>query len=152
MDFDMGVTQEEYAKAGSKFISGVAGAKKGDAFYRNIETGTLDWEKPGKTMKLMTTVTDGADKGHEEKISFGIEAESIWKGKDIYKAITGQDMPINAKSKRPYIPSSAVDGKAAVGLWVMVENTQESKATMPIYPKLTSILPKGYKVEAGVGI
>jgi hypothetical protein len=34
----------------------------------------------------------------------------------------------------------------------MVENTQESKATMPIYPKLTSILPKGYKVEAGVGI
>jgi len=96
-------------------------------------------------MKLMTTVTDGADKGHEEKISFGIEARSIWKGKDIYKAITGQDMPINAKSKRHYIPSGTIDGKAAVGMWVMVENTQESKATMPIYPKLTSIYRKGIK-------
>lgn len=152
-DFDIPVTQEEYEKAGSKFISvNMAGAKLGDAFYRNIETGTLDWDSPGKSMKLPTIVTDGPDKGHEEKISFGVLPDSIWKGKDIYKAITGKDMPINKTTKRPFIPDKALDGKEAVGMWVMVENKTATAATMPIYPKLSSIYPKGYKAEQGIGI
>jgi hypothetical protein len=152
MDFEIPVTQEEYEKAGSKFISGVGGAKLGDVFYRNIETGTLDWETAGSSMKLPTTIIDGVDKGHEEKISFGVKADSIWKAKDIFKAVTGKDMPLNAKTKRPYIPDKALDGKKAVGMWQMVENQTASKATMPIYPKLVSIMPAGFKADAGVGI
>ena len=150
-DFEMPVTAEEYAVAGSKFISGVGGAKKGDVFYRNIETGTLDWDTPGTSMKLPTTVVDGQDKGHEEKISFGVKSDSIWKAKDIYKSITGKDMPLNDK-KKPYIPNKSLDGKDAVGMWQMVENKTESAATMPIYPKLVSILPKGFKADAGIGV
>jgi hypothetical protein len=34
----------------------------------------------------------------------------------------------------------------------MVENKTESAATMPIYPKLVSILPKGFKADAGLGL
>jgi hypothetical protein len=151
-DFDIPVTQEEYNVAGSKFISGTTGAKKGDVFYRNIETGTLDWDTPGTSMKLPTTVIEGPDKGHEEKLSFGVKPDSIWKGKDIYKAITGENMPVNAKTKKMYIPDRKLDGKECVGMWQMVENKTDTAATMPIYPKLVSIFPKGYKAEGGIGI
>ena len=150
-DFELPITQEEYEKAGSKFISTPVGAKKGDIIFRKIETGTLDWDTPGESFKLPTFVTDKADNGHEEKLSFGAKANAIWKGKGIYRNITGKDMPVN-KAKKPYIPEGALDGKKAVGVWQMVENKTDSAATMPLYPKLVDIYPADYKAEAGIGI
>jgi hypothetical protein len=150
-DFEIPISQEEFEKAGSKFLGVPAGSKKGDVFFRKIETGTLDWDTPGTSFKLPTTVTEGTDKGHEEKLSFGVSADAIWKGKAIYKAITGKDMPLN-KNKKPFIPDGALDGKKAVGVWQMVENKTASSATMPIYPKLVDIYPADYKAEAGLGI
>jgi hypothetical protein len=154
-DFTLDISKEDYEKAGSKFIQVPAGSKLGTVFYRKIETQMLDWDTVGKSMKLPTVVTEGIDKGHEEKISFGVDSTGIWKGKAIYKALTGDEMPMkkgNDGKMHPVISSEKLVGKQATGVWVMVENKTATASTMPTYPKLQDIYPADYKPEANEGL
>jgi len=138
------VSEEEYEVSGSKFITFPAGAKKGDTQYRTIECTELDWDTPGKSMKIMVTVTeDGPDKSKAEKISFGTDVKSIWKGKDLYKAITGHDIPMKAGSdgrKHPAPNPMEITGKIAVGVWQMQEGKKGGVGETVLYPKLQNII------------
>ena len=64
------VDEDEYNKAGSRYVTFPPGAPVGAVEYRDAETGAIDWETPNKSMRLPITVTeDGPDKNKEEKIS-----------------------------------------------------------------------------------
>ncbi len=146
-----GVTEEEYDTAGSKFITFPPGARVGDMEYRDIEIGMIDWDTPGRSMKVPVTITEeGVDKGKEDKVSFGVDIKGIWKGKEIYQAITGGDMPMSEGSdgkKHPVVEPMALVGKPAVGAWQIQEGFPGGDRTKPAvqYPKLISILPAGEK-------
>jgi hypothetical protein len=157
-EFVLDIDKETYDKAGSKFITVPATAKIGEAFFREIETGMLDWDTAGKSMKLPVVVTETLDKGHEDKISFGVDATGIWKGKAIYKAITGGDMPtkkgVDGK-QHPVLDPMKLNGKSVVGVWVMTSGVNQKDTTKTtVYPKLQDIYPAGYKptAKAGLGI
>ena len=143
------VSEEEYRKAGSKFIAFPPGAKKGDVQYRNIEIGIVDWDNPGKSIKFpITIVEDGADQGKADKLSAGVDAKGVWKAKEVYQAITGEDMPMKKTSagNRPVINPDELKGKAAVGVWTMVTGQKQSGAGDEVtYPKLTALLAEGSK-------
>jgi len=149
--FDM--TEEEYKREGSKFISFPPGAKVGDMEYRDIDIGLVDWSTPGSSMSVPVTVTEeGIDKGKEDKISFGVRKGGIWKGKQIHMAITGQDMPMKKGSdgkNHPYIDPMVLVGKPAVGAWQWMKGFPGGDETKPavFYPKLISILPPGEKPQ-----
>lgn len=158
-EFQLPVTEEEYQQAGSKFVTFAANAKVGDSLFLDIEVGMVDWDTPGQSMKVPITVTEECvDKGKEEKISFGVLKSGIWKGKEIYKAITGVDMPMKAGADgvtHPVIDPMALVGKPAVGFWQMVEGYKggDPNAGTTQYPKLTSILSAGGKPKVeGLGI
>ena len=144
-----GVTEEEYHTAGSKFVTFPPGAKVGDALALDIEIGMVDWDTPGQSMKVPITITEeGVDQSKEDKISFGVLPTGIWKGKEIYRAITGGDMPMKAGAdgkKHPVIDPMALVGKPAVGLWAMQKGKKGGVGEEIIYPKLQSILPAGKK-------
>ena len=146
-----GVTEEDYQSAGSKFVTFPPGAKVGDSHFLDIEIGMVDWDTPGSSMKVPIKVTEeGPDKGKEEKLSFGVLPNGIWKGKEIYRAITGRDMPMKegADGKRhPVIDPMALAGKAAVGHWQMQKGVKGGVvgAETVTYPKLVAILPAGGK-------
>ena len=148
-EFILDVTEEEYESAGSKFITFLPGAKVGDVQYRDIECGMLDWDTPGKSMKIDISVTEeGIDYGKSEKISFGVNAAGIWKGKQIYLAITGENMPMKSGAdgkNHPAPKAMATAGKAAVGVWVMSEGKKGGVGDVVQYPKLQDILPAGSK-------
>ena len=148
-EFILPVTEEEYESAGSKFITFPPGSKVGDVQYRDIECGMLDWDTPGKSMKIEITVTEeGVDNGKAEKISFGVDAKGIWKGKQIYKAITGEDMPMKKGAdgkSHPAPKAMATAGKAAVGVWFMNEGKKGGVGETVYYPKLQDVLPEGSK-------
>ncbi len=149
-EFVLPVTEEEYQSSGSKFITFPPGAKKGDILYREIESGMLGWDTPGKSMKIDVTVTeDGDDQGKTEKISFGVDAKGIWKGKQIYQAITGHPMPMKKSStdgkNHPAPQDVDTAGKAAVGIWMMSEGKKGGVGEAVLYPKLQDILPAGSK-------
>lgn len=141
------VTEEEYKLAGSKFITFSPGAKVGDTEFRDIEIGMVDWDTPGVSMKVPTVVTEGVDKGKEEKISFGVDVKGIWKGKEIILAITGEDMPM--VDGHPEVPVQLMLGKTAVGMWIMQEGRKggDPNAAVVNYPKLVTILATGSKPE-----
>ena len=100
-------------------------------------------------MKVPITITEeGVDQSKEDKISFGVLPTGIWKGKEIYRAITGGDMPMKAGAdgkKHPVIDPMALVGKPAVGLWAMQKGKKGGVGEEIIYPKLQSILPAGKK-------
>ncbi len=148
-EFILEATEEEYESAGSKFITFPPGSKVGDVQYRAIECGMLDWDTVGKSMKIDITVSEeGADYGKPEKISFGVNAAGIWKGKQIYLAITGEDMPMKegADGKNHPAPKAmATAGKAAIGIWIMTEGKKAGIGETVQYPKLQDILPEGSK-------
>lgn len=147
--FDM--TEEEYEREGSKFITFSPGAKVGDMEYRDIEIGMVDWDTPGSSMKVPVTITEeGADKGKEDKISFGVKKGGIWKGKEIHLAVTGKGMPMKEGSdgnKHPSVDPMALVGKPAVGAWQMQKGYPGGDETKPavFYPKLISIMSPGTK-------
>ena len=154
-----GVTEEDYESAGSKFVTFPPDAKVGDVRYLDIEIGMIDWDTPGSSMKVPITVTEeGVDKKKEEKLSFGVLPNGIWKGKEIYRAITGVDMPMKEGAdgkKHPVIDPMALAGKPAVGCWQMQEGVKGGVvgAEKVTYPKLISILPAGQKpATADLGI
>lgn len=147
-EFILPVTEEEYQTAGSKFITFPPGAKVGDVEYRDIETGMLDWDTPNKSMKIEVVVTEEKDNGKTEKISFGVDSKGIWKGKALYQAITGHEMPMKraADGKNHPAPSGMdTAGKSAVGVWIMNEGKKGGVGDTVYYPKLQDILPAGSK-------
>lgn len=148
-DFTLPITEEEYETAGSKFVQFPAGAQMGDSIYLDVEVGMLDWDTPGKSMKLPVTITEeGTNNGKEEKISFGVTKDGIWKGKQIYLAITGHEMPMVdtpiGRSPRP--DRLELAGKKAVGQWQLVEGKKQG-GTGDSFPmaKLIDIRPAGDK-------
>ncbi len=161
------IDKEDYEKAGSKFItlpfdlSNYASAKGhvGEIYLRNIECGMLDWDTPGKSMKIPVVITEGVDNGKDDKLSFGVDSKGIWKGKQIYKAITGEDMPFKKGKdgkEHPVINPEKINGKEAVAVYAIQEGLKGGKegGDKIVYPKLNDIQPKGYTVKASndVGI
>lgn len=145
------VSEEEYKTAGSKWVTFPPDAKVGDKQFLDVEVGMLDWDTPGVSMKAPITVTEeGLDKGKEDKLSFGVKPEGIWKGREIYRAITGNEMPMKEGSdghKHPSIDPMELVGKPAVGFWQLqrgkkggVEGAEEV-----VYPKLIAIMAPGSK-------
>ena len=149
------VTEEEYNASGSKFVTFPAGTKTGDIQCRKIEIGMLDWDTPGQSMKVPITVLDeGPDEGKEDKLSFGVLATGIWKGKEIYRAITGGNMPMKTGSDGKNHPAPNPEdlaGKTAYGIWVMQEGKKGGVGETVTYPKLTSISAEPVQTE-GLGI
>jgi len=148
------VTEEEWAKGGSKFVTIPPKLKVGDTFELDIEMGIPDWDTPGKSFKFPVTVTEaGPDEGKEDKISGGALPGKTWKVQETYRAVTGGDPPL-AKGKdgieRPRLIPSAIAGKPAVGVWTVSQGPKGGVpgAELVLYPKLTAILPPGSKVES----
>ena len=147
-EFMLPSTEEDYDKSGSKFVTFPPGATE---VYLDIEVGLLDWEQPGQSMKLPVTITEeGPDKGKQEKISFGVSAKGIWKGKQIYEAVAGEGMPMKKGAdgaKHPAPDSEALLGKSAVGHWVLTSGFKggDPNAEVVNYPKLQDIFPAGSK-------
>ena len=162
-EFDLPVDEEQYEKAGSKFITFPPGNPKdqvGDVEYREVECGMVDWETPGQSMKLpITVVEEGPDSGKEEKISFGVDAKGIWKGKEIYENVTGKPMPMRQGQdgkNHPFIDPMELVTKHALGMWQMTSGYPGGDTSQPktYYPKLVSVLPLGQRPEvqdAGIG-
>lgn len=153
-EFELPITKEEYDTAGSKFITfppGNPAKQVGNFEYREIECGMIDWETPGKSMKLPVTVTEeGSDFGKEDKVSFGVDKKGIWKGKELYEAVTGKPMPVRKGvdgKQHPYIDPMAVVGKMAIGAWQMQKGYPGGDQTQAptYYPKLVNILKPGEK-------
>lgn len=153
------VTEEEYETAGSKFITFPPGAQVGDSQFRTVEVTDFDWDTPGTSMKVEVKVTEeGPDQGKEEKLSFGVGKLGIWKGREIYLAVAGKEMPMaeGAGGKRHPAPDPMdLVGKPAEGHWQMQAGV---KGGVPggepvLYPKLVALLKAGTrpKVE-GLGI
>ena len=142
-----GVNKSDYDSAGSKFITMTPAEKAAGIAYRDIEIGELAWDTPGKSMKLPVVVKEeGTDKGKETKISFGVDKDGIWKGKDIYRAITGKDMPFEGGHPAP--DSDVLLGKKAVGMWKLTKGKKGGVGEEVEYTKLDSILPAGSKPSA----
>lgn len=158
-ELEFPVDEEEYKRAGSKFITFPPEAKVGDVQFRAVEVGMIDWDTPGKSMKCpVKVIEEGVDFGKEEKISFGVDSKGVWKAKEIYTAITGQDMPMRQGAdgkKHPYIDPMALVGKPAVGCWTLQRGLKGGDPNLgeTIYPKLVSLHPAGYKpMTSSLGI
>lgn len=142
------ITEQDYESAGSKFITFPEAQKqlKGAIQYREVTIGMLDWDTFGKSLKIPVVVSDDIDTNHEDKISFGVDKKSIWKGKLLYKNITGEEMPMvvgKDGNKHPAPSKMALLGKKGFGMWVNVEGKKGGDAAkgIVIYPKLEDILP-----------
>jgi hypothetical protein len=153
-EFMLPVTKEDYDTAGSKFVTFPAGAKIGDVQYRNVEVGMMDWDSPGKSLKIPVTIVEvGPDFKKEDKISFGIDKGGIWKGKAIYANITGSDMPMKMGSDKKVHPAPRSEdllGKTGIGVWLMTEGRKggDPHGDKTLYPKLMDILAPGSKLPA----
>ncbi len=155
-EFMLDITEEDYESAGSKFITFPLPLVKGATQFRKVECGMLDWDTPGKSMKIPVTIIEqGEDKEKDEKLSFGVDSKGIWKGKSIYKNIAGKDMPMKVgsdKKSHPAPKTEDINGKEAVGMWQVVEGKKGGVGEAILYPKLIDILPKGYKPEVAKDI
>jgi|WetSurMetagenome_2_1015567.scaffolds.fasta_scaffold207236_1 hypothetical protein len=150
-----GITKEDYENAGSKFVdvgfdlnNQIEAAKHiGESFFFPIECQALDWDTQGTSMKIDTLVTDGINKGHEEKVSFGVDKKGIWKGKALYKNITGGEMPFEKIKgvEYPAPDSEQIEGKKGMGMWTITKGENQATKTPTYYPKLMDILPADYK-------
>ncbi len=164
-EYTLPVTQEEYEKAGSKFVTypfPLAESLKhvGDFQYRNVEMGMLDWEKQGESMKIPVTVItpreelgdvalQEEDEGKEDKISFGVTAKGIWKAKIIWKAITGKDMPMKKggdNKMRPSLNPEDINGLKATAVYQIVTGKKGGTGETVAYPKLVDIFAADFKV------
>lgn len=157
-DIELNVTPEEYAIEGSKFITFPPGSKTGAKRYLEVEVGELDWATPNKSLKIPVTVSeDGPDNGKEDQLSFGINKGGVWKGKEAYKNITGEEPEVGPNGRPMFIALKMV-GKTAIGEWTMQIGYPGGDTNQPGFDmaKLTSILPAGSKpadaVPTGLGI
>lgn len=148
-EFTLPVTDEEYEKARSKFITSNVNDPVGTIYLRDIEMGMPDWDTPGQSIKFPVTVTEeGVDAGKEDKISCGVGSSAIWKLKEVLENLgVAIEMKAGAdKKKHPVFDTMEVAGKAAVGRWTLQQDSRSAdeggKGTK--YPKLTNIYPEGY--------
>lgn len=152
--FMLEISEQDYKEAGSKFVdTGITTYTENDigkSFYFPIEMKDLDWDELNKSMKIDTVVTEGVNKGHAEKISFGVDQKGIWKGKSLYKNISGKDMPMAQGKDGKLHPTPDTDdiiGKKGVGVWVVTKGIKGGDPTKgsTVYPKLQDIQPAGFK-------
>ena len=160
-EFILGVTEEEYEEAGSKFItwldendnpvmSGAWASQVGKTNLRDIEIGMPDWKTVGKSLKFPVSIMSEMDKGKEDEICPGVDVKGIWKLKEIHQAIMGNELEMKVgadKKKHPVFKPAIYVGKPAVGVWEMQEGHKAGDPNAPIvyYPKLVSIMPAGTK-------
>ncbi len=152
-EFVLPVTEEEYQSAGSKFVVFPPGSKVGDNQYRDVEMGMPDWDTPGQSIKFPVSITEeGPDKGKEDKISTGVGKSGVWKLKEVYRSVTGEDLPMKKQkdgSNHPVLDPTKVAGKTAVAQYQMQKGKKggDPNAEDVTYPKLIAILPAGTKPE-----
>lgn len=157
-------TEEEYAEAGSKFITftdakGIPVPNSqwkdfvGKTNYRKVECGMPDWDTPGKSVQYpITIIEDGPDKGKEDKLSAGVDAKGVWKAKEINIAVLGKDLEMVKGAdgkKHPNIPTGEYVGKQVIGVYEMLAGKKggATDGAPVFYPKLTGFLPVNTKVE-----
>lgn len=143
-----GVSKEDYESAGTKFITMTPEEKKQGFAYRNVDIGELGWDTQDKSMQIPVTVTEDPDKGKKDKVSFGVGADGIWKGKEMYRNVSGKDMPFEKGSdgkQHPAPDSDALLGKKAVGYWEWSKGKKGGEGEDVWYPKLKNILAAGSK-------
>ncbi len=163
-EFSLPVSEEEYESSGSKFIaftddngnvvpSGAWGKYVGKVNYRNLELGMPDWDTPGQSIKFPTTIIDeGPDKGKEDKLSAGVTPKGIWKLKEITQAVLSKDLEMKVgsdKKKHPNFKPADYFEKKAVGVYEMTVGKKggAEDGAVTYYPKLTSFMPAGSKVN-----
>lgn len=150
-EFIIPVTEEEYLSAGSKWVVFPPGAKAGDSLFLNVECGMPDWDTPNQSMKFPIVITEeGINNGKEDKISTGVAANSVWKLRELSKAVLQRELSMTASSdgkSRPVIKPMEWVGKPAIGHWQLTEGTKGGVpgAERTIYPKLIELLPPGEK-------
>ena len=147
-DFILPVTSEEYKQAGSKFVTIPPGQNE---VLLDIEVGMLDWETPGKSLRIPITVTEeGPDYGKADKLVFGVvqygDKTGVWKGKEAYRNIAGKepDMKMASDGKlHPVFDAEAILGKPATGHWQVTQGRKGGSPDGDIvyFPKLIGILP-----------
>lgn len=147
-DIILGVTEEEYEQAGSKFITSsvpLTAENVGHVEYRNIELG-LPYEKTaGKSISFPGKIVGGVDDGKDAEIAAGINKAGVWKLKEILRAI---DVPVKmvttSGGKRPSFDPTAVAGKKCLGMYAIEEGKKggDPDGESVYYPKLTTILPE----------
>jgi len=146
------VTEEEYETAGSKFVTMPAGAKVGDSVYLDVEVGMPGWDTPGKSVKFPVRVSEeGPDAGKEDNISTGVDTKSIWKLKEIHRAVIGGDLEMKkgADGKmHPVLKPTIYAGKPAVAQYTLIEGENQTTHQKTIYPKLISLMAAGEKPKA----
>lgn len=109
------VTEEEVAKAGSKFAA---------AGLHLSEFGMPYWKTPGASVAFPFTIIDGIDTGKESEIVAGIGKSGIWKLKEIVTAC-GCEMLYNSDGKLDLDKTLApVYGKRAKVLWTVQKDTR----------------------------
>lgn len=146
------VSEEEFDKAGSKFITFPPDAKVGDMQFRAVTLDMPDWDTPGQSIKFPVKVTEeGPDLNKEDKISCGVQSTGIWKLKQVLgnidvevKMVTGAD-----KKKHPSFDRMALVGKSATGVWQMQKDSRsaEEGGKGTLYSKLIDLQPAGYRPE-----
>lgn len=130
-EFILGVTEEEYQSAGSKFAS------EGEHLS---EMGMPDWKVPGKTIEFpFTIVAEGADNGKEGSYFCGIDKKAIWKIKEILDAI---GVAYSLQNGKPAFKSEDCVGKQFLSVWTTQIDSRkpEEGGTGSSYTKPTSAL------------
>ena len=143
----MGVNQDQFNAAGSKFVTMTPEEDaKGEA-YRLVEFQMPYWKSPGRTIGFPVKVTSGDDTGKDQEIFAGVDEKGVWKTKDILRAIR---VPIT-QNKAGFVEfdDTAVFGKTARGRWIMESGHKggDPNAEIVRYPKLVDILPAAATVE-----
>ena len=152
------IDEEEFNTAGSKFITFPPGAKVGSMQSRKVEiTPDAGWDTVGNSIKFpVVIIEDGPDKGKEDKLSFGIKKEAIWKGKeacaalgvelnDVFPTVETAD-----GQKRKKLVPSAVVGKQTYGIWTIQEGLKGGieGGEKVLYPKLTGFSAEPLETES----
>lgn len=150
----LGVTEEEFEKAGSKFITFNPDDRVGKLYFKEIELDVPDWDTPGVSLKFPIRITGpegDPDIGKEDKMSCGVSLDAIWKLKEALKSLgVALEMREGADKKRhPVFDSDEVAGKRAVGCWEIQVGSKGGDASRGTtkYPKLVAIYPAGHKPE-----
>lgn len=146
------MSQEEFEKAGSKFITFDKSDPVGKLYYKDVEMDMPDWDTPGVSLKFPVRIIGpegDPDIGKEDKMSPGVAPNAVWKLKDTLKAL-GVNLEFRKgadKKQHPVFNSEEVAGKQAVGCWEMTKGAKGGDASRGEvnYPKLISIYPAGYK-------
>lgn len=152
------IDEEDFDQAGSKFITFPPGAKVGDMQSRLVEvTPDAGWDTVGSSIKFpIVVVEEGADKGKEDKLSFGIAKNAIWKGKEACIAL-GVDLndvfptveTADGQKRKKLIPT-AVIRKQTYGIWTMQEGLKGGVegGEKVVYPKLTGFSAEPLQTES----